>query len=418
MFDPTSVFQVEAQEDFTAVLAESGKVYTWGLGARGRLGLNDTDDRLHPTQVRFGNVANEDSKGSSKKSKQPIEFEQEYERIKEARKRVKKMGTFDEMMDMHSFVNNAIRKNSNADTFTAQKIRRYSTENCSEDSEEEIVVSEIVMTSHSNSQTLSKAALNQNVWLSQVSKVVVTQVSCSNKHTLVTTNTGSVYGWGNNDYHQLGFDNKDTKKPYIARPKKIFGALSKVFVCKVETGHNHSIALGKDGSIYGWGSNLECQLGMNNIDCPTQTRPLQLSCCSVYSKGKKSGVRVARANGNFTCITTDSGKCYVSAPNSPTFCQIFINNGSGHVSNCFMGPDYAILLDSRRNVHFCSLTSKEHRNSDKTSVKVLENSSYMGFCCTEDKIWGLNSKRQAYLADIYCEGITCKYSYWLIFNLL
>ena len=402
MFDPASVFQIQVKEDYTWVLTETGKVYTWGLGARGRLGLNDTDDRLYPNKVKFRYLKEEDSK-TQKKKHRPRQFEWEYDRINEAKKRVNKMEDFEEMMTMHNFVSNSLKR-TNGDNYMTQKIRRYSKDSDSDDSEGEIIVSELVMTTRPNSLLLSKDALNQNVILASITKVLVTQIACSNKHTLITTNTGAVYGWGSNDYHQLGFDNKDTKKPYIERPKKIFGALNKAFICKVECGDNHSVVLSKDGLVYGWGSNMEWQLGISNSDSQIVPRPKQLTCTGTYSKAKKCGIKIVRANGNYTLITTDNGKCFVSAPNSSTFLQVFINNGSGHISNCFLGPDYAMLIDSQRSVHFCWFQSKENRNLDRTAVKVLENSNYIGFCCNHNKIWALNSKRQAYIADIYNEN--------------
>lgn len=267
MFDETSICQIRVNEDSTSALSEAGEVYTWGLGARGRLGLKDTVDRLYPCKVSFtGAHKEEESKKSHHHNKQSKkidqEFEQEYERIAEAKKKVRKMGNIDEMIDMFNFVNNASKRHDPT-VYMTEKIRRYSKESLSDDSDGEMIVSELVPNTHSGSKTLSKAVLDQNVLLSNLDTVIVTNISCSSKHTLITTNTGAVYGWGSNDFHQLGYENKDTKKPFTDNPRKIFGALSKTFIVKVECGDNHSLALSNDKQLYGWGSNLKCQLGLN-----------------------------------------------------------------------------------------------------------------------------------------------------------
>jgi len=43
--------------------------------------------------------------------------------------------------------------------------------------------------------------------LMAMDKVRVTRIACSNKHSLICTNTGAVFSWGQNDFGQLGHAN-------------------------------------------------------------------------------------------------------------------------------------------------------------------------------------------------------------------
>jgi hypothetical protein len=113
-----------------------------------------------------------------------------------------------------------------------------------------------------------------------------------------------------------------------------------------------------------------------------------------------------RANGDYSLLLTEGRRCFVSDTNSIGFIQIQLE--SGYVSNCFLGPHYAVLIDTNRNVHFSSLTDQNVKFQECTSVKILENSNFIGFCCNKNKIWALNSKRQAFIADLSVENTECK----------
>ena len=76
---------------------------------------------------------------------------------------------------------------------------------------------------------------------------------------------------------------------------------------------------------------------------------------------------------------------------------------SGIVSNCFLGPHYVVIIDTSRNIHFSSLSDQNVKFQDCTSIKIIENSNFIGFCCNANKIWALNSKRQAFIADLSIE---------------
>ena len=83
------------------------------------------------------------------------------------------------------------------------------------------------------------------------------KISAGSKHTL-HTGSKSVWGWGNNDNGQLG-DNTTTSR---LAPVSVLGA-KKTF-CDISTVYQHSIAIDKNGQVWGWGYNGYGQLGDNS----------------------------------------------------------------------------------------------------------------------------------------------------------
>lgn len=355
-FDPTSISHVEANSEYAVALSEEGAVYSWGTGERGRLGIGSTDSLIYPAKISFGNPNQKENKGKTKKK--DTEFELEYEKINDAKKKIQKLGNKDDLLGMHNFIQGFFKKGEHYDrkiTFEAPAERRFSEDEYFDIAgfEEEVPLEVI---NYEQVKLVSKDTLNSNIILASIEKVYVTQVSCSDNHTLVCTNSGSVYGWGSNEYCQLGFDNKDGNKSFVSAPKKIFGSLKRCFIERVAAGHNHSLALSNEGVAHGWGSNFESQLGVSKIDDPLVRRPIQLQCINCYSNSKRNGVRMIRANGNYSLFLTEARKCYVSDPNSTGF--VLIHLESGYVSNCFLGPHYAIIIDTNRSIHFCSLSDQ------------------------------------------------------------
>jgi alpha-tubulin suppressor-like RCC1 family protein len=70
---------------------------------------------------------------------------------------------------------------------------------------------------------------------------------------------GRLWTWGNNDNAQLG-DNTTTSR---RTPVSVAGAV-KTF-CKISVGSNHCLAIDKNGTAWGWGFDLNGQLGTNVI---------------------------------------------------------------------------------------------------------------------------------------------------------
>lgn len=200
----------------------------------------------------------------------------------------------------------------------------------------------------------------------------------------------------------LGLSPKTWRNDSFPSPNKIFGSCKNGFIERVAAGKNHSLALSNEGVAHGWGSNHESQLGVSKVDTPIVQRPIQLQGIVTYSGSKRNGVKMIRANENCSLFLTESRKWFVSNQNSTGFVQVYIDSGS--VSNAFLGPNYSILIDSNRSIHFSYFSDKNSKFSECNSVNIMDNSNFIGFCWNADKIWALNSKRQVYIADISLES--------------
>jgi alpha-tubulin suppressor-like RCC1 family protein len=85
------------------------------------------------------------------------------------------------------------------------------------------------------------------------------QISAKLNHTLAIDKNGTVWAWGNNFSGQLG-DNSTTSR---LTPISVLGA-TKTF-CQISAGTSHTVAIDKNGQVWGWGSNNYGQLGEDSI---------------------------------------------------------------------------------------------------------------------------------------------------------
>jgi alpha-tubulin suppressor-like RCC1 family protein len=88
------------------------------------------------------------------------------------------------------------------------------------------------------------------------------EVAAGNGHTLAITADGRLFAWGSNDFGQLG-DGSTTRSlvPVAVGMTKKLAALR---WAHVSTGRFHTLAVTKDGRLYGWGSNRFGQLADND----------------------------------------------------------------------------------------------------------------------------------------------------------
>ena len=84
----------------------------------------------------------------------------------------------------------------------------------------------------------------------------IAHISCGQSHSLLLTSQGKVYGWGANDYGQVGCGLQSSSK--VARITHLkFTKSIKAINCAFD----RSFAITTDGLVYSWGYNQTCQLG-------------------------------------------------------------------------------------------------------------------------------------------------------------
>lgn len=76
-------------------------------------------------------------------------------------------------------------------------------------------------------------------------------------HSLAVVRDGTLWGWGYNDQYQLGNGTRDN----LTTPVKIMDD-----AVSVAAGSMHSLAVRSDGSLFGWGGNTYGQLGVRIMD--------------------------------------------------------------------------------------------------------------------------------------------------------
>jgi hypothetical protein len=86
----------------------------------------------------------------------------------------------------------------------------------------------------------------------------VIMISCGGSHSMALTESKQVFSWGYNSFGQLGIGTKKNTN----KPKRI--KLDGVKIHKICCGYNHSLLLSEEGDIYAFGNNNFGQIGNGN----------------------------------------------------------------------------------------------------------------------------------------------------------
>jgi len=95
--------------------------------------------------------------------------------------------------------------------------------------------------------------ITPNLWANNITSPIL-QISAGHDYTLALTNDGTVWAWGKNDHGQLG-DGTTINKGFPVQVKNI------IDVKYIATGDAHNLALKKDGTVWAWGKNDYGQIG-------------------------------------------------------------------------------------------------------------------------------------------------------------
>ncbi len=117
----------------------------------------------------------------------------------------------------------------------------------------------------------------------------VVSVAAGRYHTLAIRNDGTVWAWGANWNGQLG-DGTLTERD---RPVQVLVLTN---VVSVAAGEGHSLAVRGDGTLWGWGSNYLSELGIPSPDFSAQPVQLPLTAVTAASAGGSSSFAVVDGN--------------------------------------------------------------------------------------------------------------------------
>ncbi|CAM9290375.1 unnamed protein product, partial [Chrysoparadoxa australica] len=97
--------------------------------------------------------------------------------------------------------------------------------------------------------------------VSSLSGHEVVSLACGQYHTAVATSDGKVLACGKNDYGQLGIDSTEARHTMTV----VKGALEHEHAVQLHCGYYHTLTLTKGGAVYGFGRNDYGQLGLGHI---------------------------------------------------------------------------------------------------------------------------------------------------------
>ena len=129
----------------------------------------------------------------------------------------------------------------------------------------------------------------------------IVKISAGNEHVLALSENGEVYAWGANSNGQLG--NGTTVKNIYAT--KVLDNVGKAILNKVidiNSGHAHSIVLLENGEVFGFGRNDYGQLG--TLDNTDKLLPTKMDGISNAVKVQASALGTAIQNGDGKILTT------------------------------------------------------------------------------------------------------------------
>uniref|UniRef100_K3X668 RCC1-like domain-containing protein n=1 Tax=Globisporangium ultimum (strain ATCC 200006 / CBS 805.95 / DAOM BR144) TaxID=431595 RepID=K3X668_GLOUD len=99
----------------------------------------------------------------------------------------------------------------------------------------------------------------------------IVSVACGQYHTMVVSSTGKAYGFGKNDYGQLGTESAENQLV----PVQVRNGLEKQMCLEIRCGYYHTIVLCSGAHLYGFGRNDYGQLGLGKANA-TAAANLQL----------------------------------------------------------------------------------------------------------------------------------------------
>jgi hypothetical protein len=108
----------------------------------------------------------------------------------------------------------------------------------------------------------------------------VKAISCGLWHSMALTKSGRVFSWGNNAWGQLGIENSEEEHiSEFSNSPKLIKLDENIIIERISCGSEHSLLLSREGHIYGFGRNEFRQLG-TNTEKEIQLRPIKL----IYSQ--------------------------------------------------------------------------------------------------------------------------------------
>jgi alpha-tubulin suppressor-like RCC1 family protein len=191
----------------------------------------------------------------------------------------------------------------------------------------------------------------------------VVQVAVGGNHSLALTSTGQLYAFGSNDHGQLGSTVNTGTTTANPTPTLVTLPGQNGPVVQVSAGQEDSFALTSSGQLYGFGYNNYGELGNatnNGVDAPNPTPTL------VTLPGESGTITHVAAGARFTLVLTSADQLYSFGDNlggelgrsanaglnlpNPTPSQVTLPGQAGSISQIAAGASFSMVLTSSGQV--------------------------------------------------------------------
>lgn len=148
----------------------------------------------------------------------------------------------------------------------------------------------------------------------------IVMVASGLTHTLAVCRDGCVYGWGSDAYGQLGLQISDHTHEYVYIPTQVpgFGVDRDKTAVLVAAAKTHSATLTREGSLFVFGSNRYGQLGISkatkSAPAPIEVHAPPPSEGSADAQNEQELVTTVSCTVMHTLATTDMGSIWFCGP--------------------------------------------------------------------------------------------------------
>lgn len=122
------------------------------------------------------------------------------------------------------------------------------------------------------------------------------KIAAGDTHMAVLTKEGQLFTWGYNDYGQLGWGLHGVERVGQQKPNQVKGILENEKVVEVACGGAHTVVVTESKRIFGWGSNVNGQIGMSMKQVFPEPQEVPLG----------EAMAKVRAGWQCTCFITES----------------------------------------------------------------------------------------------------------------